>query len=196
VRLSLIVAVFLVAGLVSGFIIGSFMNTYTTTIIVGVSGGGGTQEIYITVERTITMVKPTTSLSLRVETVTSTVTSTIFETVYKTVRSIDTSCLIFKTSRNVYKMSEDVVLVLRNNCDYVLILPNSAPWLITSIDDKIIYSPIALQVVTDVRPGGEIEWVWSQRDGRGEQVSAGTYYAKLFTISAGILITEFKIIEA
>lgn len=195
-RLSLIVAVFLVAGLVSGFIIGSFMNTYTTTIIVGVSGGGGTQEIYITVERTITMVKPTTSLSLRVETVTSTVTSTIFETVYKTVRSIDTSCLIFKTSRNVYKMSEDVVLVLRNNCDYVLILPNSAPWLITSIDDKIIYSPIALQVVTDVRPGGEIEWVWSQRDGRGEQVSAGTYYAKLFTISAGILITEFKIIEA
>ncbi|MEM4602069.1 MAG: hypothetical protein QW808_04130 [Desulfurococcaceae archaeon] len=168
----------------------------TTVTISSVTTETETLKTYITVEKTITVIKPTTIVSLSEKTFTDTITLTITKTFYKTDRSINTSCIIFKTDKDVYEISEAVTLILKNNCEYSLILPNSAPWLITDADNKIVYSPIALQVITHVGPGGEIEWVWGQKDSRGEQASAGTYYAKLLTISAGILITEFKIIEA
>lgn len=190
-KLSLVmIFVFLVVGLVSGFLISSLMNIYTMTI-VSVIKETTTLESYTTVERVVTVVKPTTITSSREETVTVTVTRTII----KPTRDINVSCVVFKTSKDFYKVSESVVLVLENGCDYSLRLPNSAPWLVVDANGKIVFSPIALQVITDVKPGEIVQWAWNQRDNEGEQVPLGTYHAKLFTLNAGILITEFKIIE-
>ncbi|MEM1923235.1 MAG: hypothetical protein QXO86_07265 [Nitrososphaerota archaeon] len=51
-----------------------------------------------------------------------------------------------------------------------------------------------MQVIKYVGPGGTFGWIWDQKDNGGEQASAGKYYAKLFSIGAGILVAEFHII--
>ncbi|MEM3104776.1 MAG: hypothetical protein QXD69_04660, partial [Candidatus Bathyarchaeia archaeon] len=129
------------------------------------------------------------------KTIINTITMTVTKTFYKTDRSINASCIVFRTSKDVYKMSEEVIIVLKNNCNYALVLPNSAPWVVTDADGRVVYSPIALQVIREVSPGGELKWVWEQRDNGGGQVPLGTYYARIFTLNGGVFVVEFKIIE-
>lgn len=163
------VVILLIAGFTSGYVLSMF-----------------TYNVY----------KPTTITFLSEKTVTDTVTITITKTFHKTDGNNDTGCIIFKTNKEIYKISERVFLVLMNNCDYVLVLPNSAPWMIIDEGGEIVFSPIALQVITEVKPGNERKWTWNQRDNDGNQVSAGTYYVKLTTINGGILTTEFEISES
>lgn len=137
----------------------------------------------------------TTYLIVR-KTVTDTVTFTITRTIHEIDKDSKVSCAIFKTNKDVYKMSENIILILINNCNYSLILPNSAPWITVDVDGRIVNSPIALQVITYVEPGEERRWIWNQRDNEGAQVLAGRYYAKLTTINAGTFTTEFEIIES
>ncbi|MEM2189024.1 MAG: hypothetical protein QXI11_07905 [Thermoproteota archaeon] len=192
----IILVVLLVVGFISGFTLGSFTMASTTTVtITSVATETETLKTYITVEKAITMIKATTIVSLSEKTVTDTITLAITKTFYKTDRSINTSCAIFKTDKDVYKKSEIITLTLKNNCNYSLMLSNSAPWLITDADNKIVYSPIALQVITNVRPGDELKWTWDQRDAEGGRVPPGKYYAKIFTLNAGVFLAEFRIIE-
>lgn len=193
---SIILVVLLVVGFITGFTLGSFTIAPTSTVTISsVIAETETLKTYVTVEKTITVIKPTTVVSLSEKTVTDTITLTITKTFYKTGRGINISCIFFKIDKDVYKKSEIITLTLENNCDYSLILPNSAPWLITDADNKIVYSPIALQVITDVRPGDRLKWTWDQRDTEGKQVPPGKYYAKVFTLNAGMFLAEFRIIE-
>lgn len=169
---SIAIIIFFIIGLISGLVSGAIINVYTTTA---------------TISNTITII------STEEKIVTSIVTVTITEKINKT-KSPDTSCISFKSSKDAYMISEEVVLVFENNCDYTLVLPNPAPWLITNVDGEIIYSPIVIQVIKEVRPGELITWVWDQRDNMGGQVSTGTYYARLHILNVGMLVTEFKIV--
>ncbi|MEN2973958.1 MAG: hypothetical protein ABDH32_00065 [Candidatus Caldarchaeales archaeon] len=171
---SMILVVFFIIGLVLGFVSGSLINVYTTTT---------------------TLFNPTTIISLEEKTTTSTVTVTITEITNKTNRDRDSSCVVFRTSKDLYKISEEVVLILENDCSYTLTLPNPAPWSIIDVEGGIIYSPLAIQVIIDVKPGGVLVWVWDQKNDLGEYVSAGVYYAKLRTLDAGIHVVGFEIIE-
>lgn len=184
-KLSLLLSlVFLIVGLSLSIILGPLINIPNKTVTIVVSGNE-------TVERTITEAKPTTIE----QTVTITVTFTVTSTFYNTSKPSDPSCIIFRATRDVYKVSDIVVLVLENSCDFVLILPNSAPWRIVDSNDMLVYSPIALQVIKEIKPGYVVAWAWDQRDNDGGHVPAGRYSAKLITINAGILVDEFMIIE-
>jgi len=194
--LPIFIAVFLVVGFILGFTLGSLASLSTKTVTVF----GGTIETetltsYTFVEKVVTLTKPTTIVSLSEKTIINTITMTVTKTFYKTDRSINASCIVFRTSKDVYKMSEEVIIVLKNNCNYALVLPNSAPWVVTDADGRVVYSPIALQVIREVSPGGELKWVWEQRDNGGGQVPLGTYYARIFTLNGGVFVVEFKIIE-
>lgn len=189
----IILVAFFILGLVSGFAIGSIINIHTTTI-VSVVEETKTLEKYSTIEKTVTVVKSATTSIIR-ETFTDTVTLTITRNFNKNSRDGDISCIIFKTSKDVYKISEEVVLVLENRCDYILVLPNPAPWMILDAHGEIVYSPIAIQVITEVKTGDVLEWSWNQKDAEGRKTAAGKYYAKLTILNAGVLNIEFTIIE-
>ncbi|MDW8022114.1 MAG: hypothetical protein RMI78_05765 [Nitrososphaerota archaeon] len=174
---SILPVVFLIIGLISGLALGSVINVHTATV-VNVVVETKTIESRVPVEKTVTM--------------TTTVTAT--EATYKTTRSAGATCAIFKAAKDVYGMSEEVVLVLENNCDHVLVLPNAAPWMITGVAGEVVFSPLAAQVITEIGPGDVVEWTWAQIDNDGDQVPAGTYRARLTTINAGTFVAEFKII--
>jgi hypothetical protein len=122
-------------------------------------------------------------------TVTSTVTS--ITTAWKTGEGF--SCIVFRSNKNVYERSELVVLQLVNNCVFNIVLPNSAPWLIIDSSGEIVFSPIAIQVITILKPGEVKEWAWGQKDSRGEPVPPGVYTVKLMTVNSGILSATFRI---
>jgi hypothetical protein len=54
-------------------------------------------------------------------------------------------------------------------------LPNSAPWEIRTIDNEVVFQPVALQVIVSLTPGETKEWSWEQKDNNGSQVKEGTY---------------------
>ena len=58
-------------------------------------------------------------------------------------------------------------------------LPNSAPWQIQTVDGKMMFSPVALQVIASLAPGETKEWNWEQKDNHGNQVKEGTYLVVL-----------------
>lgn len=188
----LLSVVFLVAGLSLGFVLGPLVN-FSGTTFTSIVRETGVSQSYVAVERTVTEVRTITIVSPSEETVTLTATFTITRTFYKTVKPTDVSCVVFKTDKEVYEVSENVVLVLENNCDFVLVLPNSAPWMITDASGRVVYSPIALQVITELGPGGSVRWAWDQRDVDGRPVPAGRYFARLNTLSVGMLVDEFEI---
>lgn len=63
--------------------------------------------------------------------------------------------IVFKSDRNVYGASEEVILILENNYEFQfpLMLSNSAPWKIFDLDIKEVFTLIALQAVNELRPG-------------------------------------------
>jgi hypothetical protein len=103
------------------------------------------------------------------------------------------SCIVFRSNKDVYERSELVVLQLVNNCVFNIVLPNSAPWLIIDSSGEIVFSPIAIQVITILKPGEVKEWAWEQKDSRGEPVPPGVYTVKLMTVNSGILSATFRI---
>jgi hypothetical protein len=151
--------------------------------------------VYSTVTETMYsfLVQTTTVRTVSTEKVTVTVTSTAtsITTAWKTGESV--SCIMFRSNKDVYGRSEPVVLQLANNCGFNIVLPNSAPWLIIDSSGEIVFSPIAIQVITILKTGEVKEWAWEQKDSKGEPVPPGVYTVKLMTVNSGILSTTFRI---
>lgn len=164
----------LVAAIVSSFAFGVLTSPYI------MPPDSAVREIFVTVTST------------REETVTVTTTVTITGKPFKFNES---SCVVLRTGKESYKVSETVSIVLENRCDSVLILPNPAPWLIKDSKGEIVFSPISIQVIKEVGPGGVVTWSWPQRDNMGAPVGAGEYHVELMTLNAGTLVTRFWILE-
>ncbi|MEM3539335.1 MAG: hypothetical protein QXM29_06185 [Nitrososphaerales archaeon] len=193
---SIILVVILGAGFIFGFISGSLITAPTTIVTISdVGNGTETLRSYIILEKTVTVIKPTNIISLNEKAIINMVNLTITKTFYKTDRSINASCIVFKTDKDVYKISEPVILVLENNCDFVLLLPNSAPWKIFDSGLKEVFTPITLQVISEVRPGNIRIWLWDQKNYNGMEVSPGIYYIVLETIDIGAVKTRMQIIH-
>lgn len=101
-------------------------------------------------------------------------------------------CVVFKAEKDVYGASERVVLVLRNECDFPVTLPNTAPWVVLDSEGRLVFSPIAAQVLVEVGPGESRRWVWEQVDNEGRKVEPGLYFAEVLT-SAGKFTALFEI---
>lgn len=168
----------LLIGFASGFLSGSLFSISTTTI-----------------RETETIVRSITVPSEREESLTITITLTVTETLNKTKEVAIDSCVVFKTSKETYRTSEDVILILENKCEFTLVLPNPAPWLIINESGEIIFSPITIQVIESVEPGLTLTWKWDQRDNEGRTAPPGTYYARLNTLNAGSFLASFEIIK-
>jgi len=127
-------------------------------------------------------------------TVTSLVTKTTFITSPNATTHPHLSfCVTFEALKTVFKKSEPVAFRLINNCDEDVVLPNSAPWIVKNYNGETIFSPISLQVITKIEPGGSKEWLWNQRDTHGKNVEPGIYYIVLDTINKGSLAIEIEI---
>jgi len=151
--------------------------------------------VYFTVTETMYsfLFETTTVKTVLTEKTTVTVTSTVISitTAWKTGEGF--SCIVFRSNKGVYERSEPVVLQLANNCDFNIVLPNSAPWLIIDSSGEIVFSPITIQVITILKPGEVKEWAWEQKDNKGEFVPRGVYTVKLMTVNSGILSATFRI---
>ncbi|NPA12396.1 MAG: hypothetical protein GXO45_00250, partial [Aquificae bacterium] len=68
----------------------------------------------------------------------------------------------FKPLKKVFNKGEKVCFVLVNNSDAVIYLPNSAPWVVFEKEkpENIVYSPVALQVITTLKKGDKKQWCW------------------------------------
>lgn len=156
---------------------------------------GEVKTVYIMVTETLHsfLTETTTVKTVLTERATVTVTSTvtIMTTAWKTGEGA--SCILLRPSKDVYGRSEPVAIRLVNNCGFDIILPNSAPWLIIDSSGRVVFSPIASQVIVTLRPGESKEWVWDQRDNEGRQVPPGTYTIMLMTANCGTLSTTFSI---
>jgi len=151
--------------------------------------------IYVTVTKTVHsfLTETTTVKIVFTERTTLTVTSTVTAVTTAWRTGEGASCILFRTSKDVYEGSEPIVIRLANNCGFDIVLSNSAPWFVIDSNGRVVFSPIALQVITTLKPGEAREWVWDQRDNEGKQVPAGTYIIMLMTINCGTLSTTFRI---
>ncbi|MCS7385311.1 MAG: hypothetical protein NDF55_01030 [archaeon GB-1867-005] len=99
------------------------------------------------------------------------------------------------TDKNEYNIGEKVVIILENRGNATIYLPNSAPWIIMDDDGKIIYAPIAIQVITPVKPKSAKYWSWDQIDNKGKQIKPGTYTVFLKTIDGRILTAKIGVVS-
>lgn len=111
----------------------------------------------------------------------------------ETIISPPISCTQLILDKSMFDRGEEIRFTLRNQCDHPITLRSSAPWRIVDELGRVIYSPIALQVIVKVDSGESRNWVWGQRDDQGNQVRPGTYTIVLETMDAGTLIKTFKI---
>ncbi|MEM3081732.1 MAG: hypothetical protein QXH35_08605 [Nitrososphaerota archaeon] len=184
---------FLVVAVVSSLVLGMILSPYIMTA-PRVLRVVETKEVRVTVERTVTISHTSTITSTREETVTQITTITVTERFPKFNETVDSRCAVLKTDKDVYRVSERVTIILENRCEYTLILPNSAPWLIKDATGEIVFSPFAAQVITELGPGGRDRWSWDQKDNLGVQASPGKFYVELRSINAGTLVAEFIIV--
>lgn len=111
----------------------------------------------------------------------------------KTTTSFPAACVQLLLDKSVFDKGEEIKFTLRNGCDYPIALRNSAPWIIRDKLGKVIYAPIALQVIVEIDPGESKTWVWNQKDSQGNQVEPGTYSVALETMNAGTFTRTFRI---
>lgn len=178
--------ILLILGFAIGSLLGiSFSGSTTTVTSMSILEKTMSSTVYVTVERT-------TTVTSTIEIPTITTVTTITKTVYT---GSESSCIIFRSVKDVYSMSEEVSFELENKCSFSLLLPNPSPWLIIDSSGKIVYSPIAVQIIREVKSGEKIVWRWDQKDNNGSQVPPGQYYVKLITVNAGIYMASFRIGE-
>jgi len=167
-------------------------GVFVIGIVLGLLAGGIVATIISS-----TFTKPVTHhiIITAYNTVTSLVTKTTFITVSpnSTAHPQTSSCVIFEALKAVFKRSEPVAFRLINDCDEDVVLPNSAPWIVKNCNGETIFSPISLQVITKIEPGGSKEWLWNQRDTDGKNVEPGIYYIVLDTMNKGSLVIEIEI---
>lgn len=106
-----------------------------------------------------------------------------------------TNCAVLEVERDVFKRGEPVVFRLVNNCAEAVALPSTAPWAVRDSAGAVVFSPVGLQVIVSVEPGGYREWVWDQRGLGGEPVESGVYYITVTTLSKGTITVAVKIAD-
>ena len=102
-------------------------------------------------------------------------------------------CATLILEKSVYERGEPIKIILKNECSHPILLKNSAPWKITKESGGEVYTPIALQVITEIKPNESKTWIWDQRDNSGKQVEPGAYQVILETINSGTLTQSFTI---
>lgn len=80
---------------------------------------------------------------------------------------------------NNYRPGMTVKLRMKNIGLSEITPSNSAPWKIQTSDDKVVFSPVALQVIIPLAPGESKGWTWDQKDNNGNQVKEGRYIVVL-----------------
>ena len=102
-------------------------------------------------------------------------------------------CTTLILEKRIYEQGEPIKIILKNECPHPILLKNSAPWKIVKESGGEVYTPIALQVITEIKPNESKTWVWNQRDNSGKQVEPGAYQVILETINSGTLTQSFTI---
>ncbi len=88
--------------------------------------------------------------------------------------------IVFKTEKENIKKGEKICFSIENNSNKVIYLPSTAPWVvIDSKTQKIIYSPIASQMIVKLKPKSSKKWCWNQKDIEGNEVPIGTYQIRI-----------------
>jgi len=123
----------------------------------------------------------------------ATITAAVYQTAKTAENSSQAGCITLALDRKIYKQGEPVKITLENKCPYSIQLKNSAPWRISTKSGKIVFTPIALQVITEIKPNESKTWIWDQRDNSGKQVEPGVYQVILETINSGTLTQSFTI---
>ena len=96
---------------------------------------------------------------------------------------------------NSYRPGMMVRFMVTNVGTEEITLSNSAPWEIRTLDNEVVFQPVALQVIVSLAPGGTKEWSWEQKDNNGSQVKEGTYLI-VFRCSEGEYRCLFSIVPA
>lgn len=87
----------------------------------------------------------------------------------------------FFTEKSSYKKGENVCFILENKSNDEIFLPSSAPYAIFDKNkpEVAIFSPIATQVITTVKPNERKQFCWNQKDIEGTEVPSGDYFARI-----------------
>ncbi len=90
------------------------------------------------------------------------------------------SNITFKLEKEKIKKGEKVCFSIENNSNEFIYLPSTAPWVIIDAKtQKIIYSPIASQMIVKLKPKESKKWCWDQKDVEGNEVPVGTYQVRI-----------------
>ena len=109
---------------------------------------------------------------------------------YKKLRTINTrgihdtyaqdkATLQLSTNKKTYKLGETVIITLRNTGKSTLEFSDSALDLV--IQNTKTHQKAGIfgsQIMSELKPGESKSIQWDQKDTEGDQVKAGTYYAK------------------
>lgn len=104
-------------------------------------------------------------------------------------------CGRLETTMKDYQQGNPVTIIFINDCQAPVNLPNSVPWIVKDSQGRIVFSPVALQVITEVPPGGEENWTWDQKDSTQQQVPPGTYTIELKTMDRTLIVSFNIVVE-
>lgn len=80
------------------------------------------------------------------------------------------------TDKTDFALSEEIKIRIINSGTKPLIFSDASYGLqITGLDGRILYTPIAAQVISTLEPKQEITFVWDQIKNDGDKATAGTY---------------------
>ncbi len=86
----------------------------------------------------------------------------------------------FKLEKEKIKKGEKICFSIENNSNDIIYLPSTAPWVIIDAKtQKIVYSPIASQMIVKLKPKQSKKWCWNQKDFEGNEVPIGTYQIRI-----------------
>lgn len=93
---------------------------------------------------------------------------------------------IVQSEKTRYKTSEPVVIVIKNNGNDSVVLPDSSLLLMVKnqITDKI-YDVVITQAKAELKSGESMSVAWDQRDNTGSAVGPGTYTVDVGTSGSG-----------
>jgi len=95
---------------------------------------------------------------------------------------------------NAFEQEDVIALKLENTGEKPISLPNTAPWAIYEVKCvqgvftrvKLVYQPIAAQVVVELKPGQTLAWTISLEElSKQVQVKPGTYEIAFKTMELG-----------